>query len=78
MLQKVSECGNKVALKRIFTTRWLSRNDALNSLRFAYIYVMIFLPKLHFIPNEKDEKTVSGGVKKYLEKLDSDTHCLPE
>ena len=31
---------------------------------------MIVLTKLHLIPNDKDEKTLSGGLKKYLEKLD--------
>ena len=32
---------------------------------------MAVLTKLHLISNDKDEKTVSGGLKKYLEKFDT-------
>jgi hypothetical protein len=69
MLQQAAQSNRKIALKRVQTTRWSSRNDALHSLRFSFSTVMIVLTKLMLCPTptDKDEKTVAGGLKAYLE-----------
>ena len=69
MLQEAAQAGNKVALKRVYTTRWSSRYCALQSLRHSYIYVLIVLTKLELLGNDKDEKSLASGLKKYLESI---------
>jgi hypothetical protein len=67
MLQQAAESNRKVALKRVLTTRWSSRNDALQSLRYSYGTVMIVLTKLVLCASDKEEKAVAAGLKAYLE-----------
>jgi len=57
----------KVALKRVLTTRWSSRNDALLSLHFSYGTVMAVLTKLVLCPSDNVEKTVAAELKAFLE-----------
>ena len=71
MLQQAAQAGNTVALKRVYTTRLSSRNCALQSLRYSNIYVLIVLTKLELMANDKEEKSLASGLKKYLENFTS-------
>ena len=71
MLQQASESHRKVALKRVMTTRWSSRNDALQALRYSYGTVMIVLTKLVLCATDKEEKAVAAGLKANLENLNT-------
>ena len=57
----------KVSLKRVITTRWSSRIDALSSLRTSYTTVLVVLAKLELSPNDRQEQTTAAGLKSFLE-----------
>ena len=57
----------KVSLKRVITTRWSSRIDALSSLRTSYTTVLVVLAKLELSPNDRQEQTTAAGLKFFLE-----------
>ena len=67
MLQQVAESNCKTALKRVMTTRWSSRHDALHSLRSSYGSVLMVLTRLVLSSTDKEEKAVAAGLKTYME-----------
>ena len=62
-LQKTAQTGENVALKRVFTTRWSSRKCAIQSLRFAYAYILIVLSQLELNGNDNEVKRMTAGLK---------------
>lgn len=67
MLQQVAESNSKTALKRVMTTRWSSRHDALQSLRSSYESVLMVLTRQVLSSTDKEEKAVAAGLKSYME-----------
>ena len=63
------QSNSKTALKRVMTTRWSSRHDALHSLRSSFGSVLMVLTRLVLSSTDKEEKAVAAGLKSYMENL---------
>lgn len=62
---------SKLKLKKLSTTRWSSRNDAIKALRFRYLDVLKALSKIILTSNNKAEIDDSKGFKNTLEDFET-------
>ncbi|XP_034088842.1 zinc finger MYM-type protein 1-like [Gymnodraco acuticeps] len=57
-------------LKRLCPTRWASRQDAVQSLRFRYADIMQALTKIDLLSKKSEERAEATGLKKAMESFE--------
>lgn len=71
LLQSVNQNKCKITIKKLAPTRWSSRHDALDALRFRYVHILKALSKIILVSTNSTEISEARSLKNHLEKFET-------